>query len=329
MPILPASYSFTNTAVSPYSYSSPTYSSPKASYSYAAPRSYVSPVSTYGAPRSSYSFSAPTSYGTTYGAPRTSYSYTAPPVHSYSTGLSSSYIAPVSTSASPVKLIYFPVLAKGIAPALALEFAGMQWEAEFPDDWPTLKPNTPFGELPVLDVPGFGMVGHEIAILNFIGRRKPAIAGLTEKDFLISQQCMQEGEDIYKRLGTYQDTIMVKDKCTPEEYEELWSAADPTVHNRKQGVHVHLLRLQQLQVDVAGQEGADAGMFTSTGETLGELKLWTSLHFLVLIKPDILEGYPTLAVFYDRIGSDARTQAILETGGKFPGPFKQYFIPRE
>ena len=38
-------------------------------------------------------------------------------------------------------------------------------------DWGELKPATPFGELPLLTTPDVGDIGHELSILNYIGRK--------------------------------------------------------------------------------------------------------------------------------------------------------------
>ena len=43
-------------------------------------------------------------------------------------------------------------------------------------DWGELKPATPFGELPLLTTPDVGDIGHELSILNYIGR-KTALGG--------------------------------------------------------------------------------------------------------------------------------------------------------
>merc|ERR1712217_68093 len=80
----------------------------------------------------------------------------------------------------PVKFTYFPLWAKGPAIALALEHSGIEWVGEFPDDWKgKMKANTPWLELPVLDVPGIGVIGHETAILNYVGRRSKKMDGFT------------------------------------------------------------------------------------------------------------------------------------------------------
>lgn len=63
------------------------------------------------------------------------------------------------------KFYYFGIFGKGPAPALALAHSGLEFEVIFPDDWQAMKPTTPWGHLPVLEVPNGDKIGHEFAIL--------------------------------------------------------------------------------------------------------------------------------------------------------------------
>merc|ERR1711871_246498 len=144
---------------------------------------------------------------------------------------------------SVAKLYYFPVWAKGPAPALALAHSGMPWEGEFPEDWKALKASTPWGHLPVLETE-LGMIGHEIAILNWVAQKAGAkMAGQTDLECAISQQLLHEAEDIYSKVYKFQPDVKRKDKATTEELDALWAATDSTAHNKQQGLQVHLAKL--------------------------------------------------------------------------------------
>ncbi|MEO8803637.1 MAG: glutathione S-transferase family protein [Rudaea sp.] len=72
------------------------------------------------------------------------------------------------------KLIYFDApTSRGEECRLALHLAGI----DFDDvrlthaDWPVLKPQTPYGALPVLELPGHAPLAQTNAILVLIGRR--------------------------------------------------------------------------------------------------------------------------------------------------------------
>mmetsp|Transcript_69967 Transcript_69967/g.163697 ORF Transcript_69967/g.163697 Transcript_69967/m.163697 type:complete len:244 (-) Transcript_69967:49-780(-) len=223
-----------------------------------------------------------------------------------------------------VKLHYFNVFAKGPAIALALHHGGLDWEGVFPSNWKDFKPTTPFGELPILEVQG-KMIGHEFAILSYLAKCSPALGGANDEEFLISLQIASQAEDIYQKLGKYQNTIGLKDKCSAEDLRAFWEDTDTAKHNREYGIHAYLQYLEKFYIKIAGK-GGNTGKFTTSGVSVGECKLFTMLHCLALIKPTVLTPYPGLQNFYNRFKALQKTQDILEKGGRFPGPFKQYFI---
>src|SRR6266498_304775 len=72
------------------------------------------------------------------------------------------------------KLTYFDApVSRGEECRLALFVAGIDFEDNrLPQGtWPSLKPTTPFGSLPVLELPGKPAVSQSNAILGHIGRR--------------------------------------------------------------------------------------------------------------------------------------------------------------
>ena len=71
------------------------------------------------------------------------------------------------------KLIYFDApVSRGEECRLALHLAGIDFEdarVKF-DAWPALKPQTPYGAMPVYELPGRPPLAHTNAILLLIGR---------------------------------------------------------------------------------------------------------------------------------------------------------------
>jgi hypothetical protein len=140
---------------------------------------------------------------------------------------------------------YFPVFAKGPAIALALDLAGLDWEGVFLKpgstmenigaDWGELKPKTPFGELPLLTTPDLGDIGHELTILNYIGK-KTSLGGADDREFCISSQLMQMAEDIYQKLIKIQPTLMdpKPDVVAAGTTAAFWADNDPSKHNLEQ-----------------------------------------------------------------------------------------------
>src|SRR5512135_1235656 len=75
---------------------------------------------------------------------------------------------------SKPRLIYFDApVSRGEECRLALHVAGVDFEDVRinRDDWPALKPQTPYGGLPVLELPGHAPLGQSNAILVLIGRQ--------------------------------------------------------------------------------------------------------------------------------------------------------------
>jgi glutathione S-transferase len=72
------------------------------------------------------------------------------------------------------KLTYFDFSrSRGEECRLALYIAGVEFEDHRlkDSDWPALKPNTPFGALPILESPGKPALAQSNAILVYVGRR--------------------------------------------------------------------------------------------------------------------------------------------------------------
>jgi glutathione S-transferase len=72
------------------------------------------------------------------------------------------------------RLIYFDApVSRGEECRLALHIAGVDFEDVRiqRDAWPALKPTTPFGGVPVLEMPGHPPLAQSNAILTLVGRR--------------------------------------------------------------------------------------------------------------------------------------------------------------
>mmetsp|Transcript_97231 Transcript_97231/g.203101 ORF Transcript_97231/g.203101 Transcript_97231/m.203101 type:complete len:233 (-) Transcript_97231:209-907(-) len=222
----------------------------------------------------------------------------------------------------PLKFTYFPLFAKGASVALALEMSGLNWEGFFPEDWKKMKADTPFGALPMLEIPGIGTMAHELAMLNFIANQVPSMAGEGKKDFVISQQLLCEAEDIYKALQAKQDTVLQQNKVSKEVYEKFWGEPDGTTHNKEFGIKMYMGLLEEFYKRVGGKDGK----FTSNGRTVGECKLWVTLRILTMIQADLLDSFAGLTEFYKRMLEEPEVKALLADGCKMPGVFPQGYI---
>ena len=224
------------------------------------------------------------------------------------------------------KLTYFALWAKGPAPALALAFSGLDWTGDDAINWNgQTKAKAAWNILPNLDIPGDELkIGHEGAVLNYIGKKVPSMAGETDRDFAASQQLFFVGEDIYNKLVSHIDTTFEK-KGKDKARESFWGMDNDTTHNYRYGLKVYLKQLE----DFYKQSGnsVEVGKFTTTGTTVGECKLFSSLHACVMIKGvDIFKESPSVASFYTRFLNEKNTQAVIAGGGNYPNVFHQYFV---
>merc|ERR1712176_1178840 len=211
-----------------------------------------------------------------------------------------------------------------MGPALALEFAGVEWEVgagpgskgtgNLWAEWLEMKPNAVWGYLPNLEVPGVDKkIGTELAILNYLGRKYPSLGGETDEDFIISQNLMHQSDELYMKLTKNCPTIMAKDKPA-DEFKKFWDGDDANTHSNAQGLKVYLSQFE------AYMKGDDK--FTSSGTTVGEIKLFATLYLVTLIDPKISFG-AKVAAFMKKFNEDPKVTSVL--GDKYKDA-AQYFI---
>jgi glutathione S-transferase len=118
------------------------------------------------------------------------------------------------------KLTYFDAPAsRGEECRLALHLAGVDFEdvRVKASDWPALKPKTPFGSLPFLEMPGHPVLAQSNAILVLIGR----LHGLHPKDPYEAarhEEMMHHVEDL--RAGVT-PSLRMKDEAEKKKAREL------------------------------------------------------------------------------------------------------------
>jgi prostaglandin-H2 D-isomerase / glutathione transferase len=120
---------------------------------------------------------------------------------------------------SKPKLIYFDApMSRGEECRLALHLGGVDFEDVRVKhaDWPALKTQTPFGSLPVLELPGQAPLAQSNAILVLMGRRH----GLHPKDDVEAARhegVMHYVEDLRAAVGP---TLRMKDEAEKKSARE-------------------------------------------------------------------------------------------------------------
>eukprot|EP01065_Artemidia_motanka_P002240 TRINITY_DN1104_c0_g1_i9.p1 TRINITY_DN1104_c0_g1~~TRINITY_DN1104_c0_g1_i9.p1 ORF type:complete len:506 (+),score=141.13 TRINITY_DN1104_c0_g1_i9:23-1519(+) len=176
---------------------------------------------------------------------------------------------------------------------------------------------SPLDFLYVLDAPGVGQIAHQTAIVNFVARKSPKeLEGLTEADYITSQQLLQETEDmIPKAVRRLANVVFGEPKCTGEETEQFWAEELP--------VHLRNLEATMKRRNVGGDR------FTSGGMTVGELAIFGFFHQLLHVRADTLNGFPGLRSLYDRVLRDSRVAKLLDGGAGFSSELRLFFVPRQ
>eukprot|EP01059_Diplonema_ambulator_P006853 TRINITY_DN1643_c0_g1_i2.p2 TRINITY_DN1643_c0_g1~~TRINITY_DN1643_c0_g1_i2.p2 ORF type:complete len:214 (+),score=98.69 TRINITY_DN1643_c0_g1_i2:53-694(+) len=208
-----------------------------------------------------------------------------------------------------VTLTYFPVYARGFAPALCLEEHGLEWKGETKnmETWPAMKATgiCPFGQLPILETPDAGVIAQSGAIVAYVGHTKDA-AGKNLKEKAANDMLLGLSEDFYGDMVKQQPTMFQKEKGSEEDRKAMWETGFPA-------------RLAHLEKFANGKD-----RFTEAGNSVGELTMFTTLHQMVLCQPDILDKFANVKAFYTRILNLPSTQSVV-TGTSPIGQFMQYF----
>lgn len=198
------------------------------------------------------------------------------PIRTAHVASDSSTTAKMPADAPSLRLCYFDVMAKGLQVTMVAHHSGLEWQGKpegfsWRDGPNAMKPSAPFGQLPLLFVGGDDKapVAQATAIASVIGKLANTDGGSDMNDFAMSNMLLAQGEDMYNALQKGQPTLYAKIGSgikTDATHAELWEVTLPH----------HLDCLEKLC-------DADAGNFTSTGSTIGEMFLWGVMHQVVLL----------------------------------------------
>lgn len=188
-------------------------------------------------------------------------------------------------------LYYWPILARNVGCELVAAEAGITITREEPK-WPDFKPQTHFGQLPVLAL-GELKVSQSLAIVRVLARRG-GIAGDTDADFASSEMLIQEGEDIY---------LLVAKAMYGPGYPASRPAAFVALF-APDGPIARQLSFLEAMVNPADN-------FTSTGRTAGEAAIMGTLIILTTLEPaeSLFGCTPRLRAFYSK--REAAAKATL------------------
>ncbi|CAK9830506.1 Glutathione S-transferase [Anthophora retusa] len=180
------------------------------------------------------------------------------------------------------KLTYFPVAALGEPIRFLFNYAGIPFEDDRfnRDDWPKIKPTTPFGQVPVLEVDG-KKVAQSVAISRYLAK-KCGLAGKDDWEALEIDSTVDTIHDVRSKLGAYHY----------ETNEEVKAAKEKLA---KEVVPFYLERL-------------DAQVKKNGGYFVGGALSWADLTFVALLdylnfmwKSDLIEKYDNLKQLKEKV----------------------------
>lgn len=199
------------------------------------------------------------------------------------------------------KLFYFDApVSRGEECRLALHLAGVDFEdvRVKGDEWPALKPRTPFGAMPVFELPGRPPLAQANAILVFVGRGH----GLHPKDDFEAarhEAMMGHVEDLRAVVGP---TLRIKDAAEKQRArEELVASFFPVWGEQTE---------RQL---------GDGPFFGGARLQVVDLKLHMAVRWFAGGKVDhvpatIFSAFPRLNRLHDAVRDDERIKAWYARG---------------
>jgi len=194
------------------------------------------------------------------------------------------------------RLTYFDApVSRGEECRLALHVAGVEFDDVRikRDQWPALKPKTPFGSLPVLEIPGHAMLAQSNAILVLIGRQH----GMHPKDDFEAarhEAMMCHVEDLRVVVSA---TMRIADEAEKKKTREALVASFlPT------------------WAENAEKQIGDGAFFAGAKLHVVDIKLHMTVRWFAGGKLDhipatIFSGFPKLTRVHDAVRDDPRVKA--------------------
>jgi glutathione S-transferase len=192
------------------------------------------------------------------------------------------------------KLIYFGIPGRGEAVRLALAVAGIEFEDKrvpFPA-WGRVKPTTPWGTLPVLELADGTQLAQARSVLRFVGTH----TGLYPADPLAAQR-VDELMDVLEDLG---ETITSTGQCLPKEEQEAARLAAVT-----EGGAVHALLTK---IDAFIQAHGTGGHAVGAEMNIASILTFTCLGRVVGgvyygVPPTVCEPFPQIQAVRRTVGN--------------------------
>lgn len=195
------------------------------------------------------------------------------------------------------RLIYFDApVSRGEECRLALHLAGVDFEdvRVKREDWPATKATTPFGSVPVLEIPGKAPLAQSNAILTLVGR-KHDLHPKEEFEAARHEAMMAHVEDLRAKVGP---TLWISDEAEKKKAREALVADYFPVWG----------------ANAEKQIVGDGPFFAGSKIHVADLKLHMAVRWFAGGKVDhvpatVFNSFQKLMRVYDAVRDDARIKA--------------------
>eukprot|EP01120_Amphizonella_sp_Union-15-10_P011585 TRINITY_DN4953_c0_g1_i2.p1 TRINITY_DN4953_c0_g1~~TRINITY_DN4953_c0_g1_i2.p1 ORF type:complete len:219 (+),score=37.88 TRINITY_DN4953_c0_g1_i2:64-720(+) len=213
------------------------------------------------------------------------------------------------------KLTYFPIRGRAELLRLILEASGSNYEYEplHPSDWGTFKPQTPFGQLPILSTPDIGTIPQSMAIARYLAKK-----------FNFYPTDLKEQVRVEVALEAIRDIADgILQIVADDDFQKL-----KVSHAKK--VEAQLQYLEKF----LSENSTASGYVVGDKPTLADLQAFNILdNFVKPLYPEILKGFPGVVALKAKIASIPNIQEYLKSERRpavtLPGFAKALNTPEE
>ncbi|KAH9495855.1 Glutathione S-transferase 1 [Bulinus truncatus] len=196
--------------------------------------------------------------------------------------------------AKSIKVIYFDLTGRAEILRLLLTYAGKEFEDVrlARDKWPEVKPTTPFGQLPVLEIDG-KQKAQSIALAAYLAREF-GLYGKSNLDALAIDTVVQLGEDL---IQSYARSFRESD---PVKKEEIIKEVKTDVGPKFLGFFEKLL------------QESGTGFFVGDSITLADIVLFDiATGFLKSTVEDSIDKFPLVKKLLETVGENERIKKYV------------------
>jgi len=195
------------------------------------------------------------------------------------------------------KLIYFNVRGRCETIRLAFVAGGIKFEDKRIEraDWGALKPTTPWGSLPILEVDG-RTLGQSISLARFAATEGGLMGKNNIEAALINSVVDVITEIREKAIGVHVSPEGPAKDAAAKDFKEKTLASS----------------LPNLEKFLAANPD-HSGFFVGTKLSLADLHFYAITEGLIQKVPEILSGHSTLKTLFDRVGETPKIAEYLKT----------------